>query len=316
LRAPSVANASSIAVIFFTSGFAALLYQVIWQRLLVLFSGADLYSVTIIVASFMAAWASASSGRARRRPRDASCCAALLRGRRARDCALRFFSRPLYYDFLYNRVGDTQIGAAAQALLLFASLLWPTFFMGASLPLLSRALASRIERASTVIGVLYGVNTLGAATGALLSTWVFLPRLGLEGASASAWCSTSPAPSFCFLPWRSFRDRASRPQSRPPPGRPATSRRFRSLSGRHLRLFRPARAVARNRLVPGARSDHEGNAFTFGTMLGVYLTGLGSGHWLAARCRRVSQGRHRVPVAAGGRRRGRDAAADRVHQVR
>ena len=41
------------ATAFFASGFAALLYQVIWQRLLVLFSGADLYSVTIIVASFM-----------------------------------------------------------------------------------------------------------------------------------------------------------------------------------------------------------------------------------------------------------------------
>ena len=39
------------AGIFFTSGVAALLYQVIWQRLLALFSGADLYSVTIIVAA-------------------------------------------------------------------------------------------------------------------------------------------------------------------------------------------------------------------------------------------------------------------------
>jgi len=40
--------------IFFTSGFAALLYQVIWQRLLGIFSGVDLYSVTIIVAAYMA----------------------------------------------------------------------------------------------------------------------------------------------------------------------------------------------------------------------------------------------------------------------
>src|SRR5439155_19225493 len=32
----------------------------------------------------------------------------------------------------------------------------------------------------SVIGVLYGVNTLGAAAGALFSTWVLLPRLGLE----------------------------------------------------------------------------------------------------------------------------------------
>src|SRR2546429_8646939 len=41
-------------VVFFASGFAALLYQVIWQRLLVFFSGADVYSVTLIVTTFMA----------------------------------------------------------------------------------------------------------------------------------------------------------------------------------------------------------------------------------------------------------------------
>src|SRR2546429_6507780 len=41
-------------VVFFASGFTALLYQVIWQRLLVFFSGADVYSVTLIVTTFMA----------------------------------------------------------------------------------------------------------------------------------------------------------------------------------------------------------------------------------------------------------------------
>ena len=37
----------------FTWGFAALLYQVIWQRLLAIFSGADVYSATVIVAAFI-----------------------------------------------------------------------------------------------------------------------------------------------------------------------------------------------------------------------------------------------------------------------
>jgi hypothetical protein len=91
------------ATAFFASGFAALLY-VIWQRLLVLFSGAEL-----AIALF------------------------------------GFFSRALYYDVLYNRLGAATIPAPALALLLFVSLLVPTFFMGASLPLLSRALASRLE---------------------------------------------------------------------------------------------------------------------------------------------------------------------------
>src|SRR5438876_10307285 len=41
-------------IVFFVSGFAALLYQVIWQRLLVFFSGADVYAVRLIVTTFMA----------------------------------------------------------------------------------------------------------------------------------------------------------------------------------------------------------------------------------------------------------------------
>jgi predicted membrane-bound spermidine synthase len=40
--------------VFFGSGLAALMYQVIWQRILAIFSGADVFSVTIIVAAFMA----------------------------------------------------------------------------------------------------------------------------------------------------------------------------------------------------------------------------------------------------------------------
>jgi len=170
------------AAAFFASGFAALLYQVIWQRLLVLFSGADLYSVTIIVASFMGGMGVGhlAGGHVADRvsPRTSLFCFA---GAELAIALFGFFSRALYYDFLYNRLGAAEIPAPALALLLFISLLVPTFFMGASLPLLSRALASRLERAASVIGILYGVNTLGAAAGALVSTWVLLPRFGLDG---------------------------------------------------------------------------------------------------------------------------------------
>src|SRR4029079_17168427 len=41
-------------LIFFASGFAALVYQIVWQRLLVIFAGSDVHSATIIVAAFMA----------------------------------------------------------------------------------------------------------------------------------------------------------------------------------------------------------------------------------------------------------------------
>ena len=80
--------------VFFASGFAALLYQVIWQRLLAIFSGADIYSATVIVAAFMgglgvghlAGGHVADRGVAARQSRP-------LRGRRARDRVVRAVQR-------------------------------------------------------------------------------------------------------------------------------------------------------------------------------------------------------------------------------
>jgi len=266
------------AAIFFTSGFAALLYQVIWQRLLVLFSGADLYSVTIIVASFMGGMGVGhlAGGHVADRvtPRAALLCFA---GAELAIALFGFFSRPLYYDFLYNRVGDTQIGPAAQALLLFASLLWPTFFMGASLPLLSRALASRIERASTVIGVLYGVNTLGAAAGALLSTWVFLPRLGLEG-SLRVGAALNVACALVLLPSVALLSRSREAAAEPPAAQPSSGATFPFAPW--AVIFACSGLLALSLEIVWFRVlavTMKGTAFTFGTMLGVYLTGLGIG---------------------------------------
>ena len=51
---PPAAAAALPYLLFFGSGFAALVYQVVWQRLLVIFSGSDIQSTTIIVAAFMA----------------------------------------------------------------------------------------------------------------------------------------------------------------------------------------------------------------------------------------------------------------------
>lgn len=40
-------------LLFFISGFNALLYQVAWQRMLGLFSGSDVRSATIIITSYL-----------------------------------------------------------------------------------------------------------------------------------------------------------------------------------------------------------------------------------------------------------------------
>src|SRR5262245_8952842 len=42
-----------LLLLFFASGFAALLYQVVWQRMLTLITGLDLQATTTIVTAFM-----------------------------------------------------------------------------------------------------------------------------------------------------------------------------------------------------------------------------------------------------------------------
>jgi spermidine synthase len=170
------------SLLFFLSGFTALLYQVVWQRLLGLFSGADVYAATIIVGAFMAGLGCGSlAGGAladRLTPRRA------LYWFAAAELAVGlfgFFSAPLYYGVLYLRLGQLAAYGAALPVVLFVSLLWPTLFMGMSLPLLARALTRSIEVAAPTIGGLYGLNALGASAGALLTTWWLLPALGLAG---------------------------------------------------------------------------------------------------------------------------------------
>src|SRR6185369_14044000 len=169
-----------LLAIYFGSGFAALLYQVVWQRMLAFFSGADLYATTTIVASFMAGLG------------FGSLCAGWLADRlsvRGQIYAFAFaeflcgtlglISKWWYYDVLYVRFGHIAYSNVSLAAILFTSLLLPTFLMGMTFPLLAKALTPAVELAGKRIGSLYAVNTLGAAFGALTTAWVLLGAFDL-----------------------------------------------------------------------------------------------------------------------------------------
>ena len=61
-------------------------------------------------------------------------------------------------------------------------LLVPTTLMGSTLPLLTRHFISNaagVQGTSAKVGILYAINTFGAATGPLLSAFVLMPNIGL-----------------------------------------------------------------------------------------------------------------------------------------
>jgi len=167
------------ALLFFGSGFAALLYQVLWQRILGIFSGVHIYSITMIVTAFMAGLGigSLAGGRladrlSRRHAVVAFALCELVIG------VFGLVSPWLYYDFAYVRLGFLVRYPFMLPLVHLGLLLVPTFLMGASLPLLARGLVRRTDRAARTIGVLYGVNALGASVGALAAAWYMIGAFG------------------------------------------------------------------------------------------------------------------------------------------
>jgi len=271
---------------FFISGFAALTYQIVWQRLLVLPIGADVYSTTIIVAAFMAGLGVGSlvGGQVADRLSTLQCVLLFVVAELAIG-AFGFASRWVFYDWMYLRLGPAALEPTLTAVILFVSLLWPTFWMGISLPVLSRAVASHLAGAARRVGLLYGFNTLGAATGAFVTTWVLFTRLGLEGsihlaAGLNVLAAITVLP-MAFAPARAgAQATASSPHDAEAdsPSAAPTPERWPVIAWIALYGIAGFQALSLEiiwfRLLGVAMKS---SAFTFGTLLTIYLTGLAVG---------------------------------------
>jgi predicted membrane-bound spermidine synthase len=171
------------ATAFLVSGAAGLVYQVAWQRILALHSGVGIYSVAMIVASFMAGLGLGShvGGRLSVGLTPSSA----LRAFGLLELSIGAFgaaSARLYYDLLYLKAAWLYAPAWRAGVLHFLGLLLPTALMGMTLPLLVRALVRDVPSAGRIIGLLYGINVLGASVGALLTPWVLVRFYGIRGA--------------------------------------------------------------------------------------------------------------------------------------
>lgn len=187
-----------LLLLFFLSGFAALLYQVIWQRLLVFYTGSDTVSISLIVTAFMTGLGIGYLVGGRLSDRSSS--AVNLRyfvGAELGIMAFAAVSKFILYDLLYASAppfGDVPVILYG---VVFGVLLIPTFLMGVSLPVLSRAFRfGDIGEQARYISLLYFVNTLGASFGALLTGFFLVRQVGYDnaiwvGAACNGICAVS-----------------------------------------------------------------------------------------------------------------------------
>ncbi len=165
-----------IFIVFFLSGAAALVYQLVWQRALFGIYGLDIASVTVVVTAFMLGLGIGSlvgGALSHRHPKltlPLFACFELGIG------LFGFVSLPLF-DLVAGIT--TGIGHAGTGIVAFALLVFPTTLMGATLPLLVGHATRGSQNVGRSVGNLYFVNTLGAAIGAFLAVEFLLSSLGL-----------------------------------------------------------------------------------------------------------------------------------------
>ena len=174
-----------LLLLFFGSGACALVYQVMWLRMLALVFGVTVYAASTVLAGFMAGLGAGSwlAGRLAARlpkPLVAFGIAEVLVGVTA-------FSTP----FLLDALTDVWIAihpslpsslaavTVIRFIVAFLLLIVPTSLMGATLPLVIKSAVTRDAGIGSRIGLLYAINTTGAIAGALIAGFYFISELGV-----------------------------------------------------------------------------------------------------------------------------------------
>lgn len=175
--------------VFFLSGFAALIYEVIWVRMLSLVFGSTMEAVSAVVTAFMAGLTLGSYFMGRLSD--------------ARKNLLHLYSftefciglLALFSYYLISNIYEIQNaiyrilplkpielllsgnGYITEFLLVFV----PAIFIGATFPLMVKTYISSENHIGAGISLVYAINTAGAVFGAFLSGFFLIPQAGISG---------------------------------------------------------------------------------------------------------------------------------------
>ena len=176
-----------VLLLFFLSGAAGLVYEVVWTRQLSLIFGISVFAVSAVLAAYMGGLALGSMlfGRWVDRHRNPVRTYAWLEiGIGISALAVPFALKaiePIYLSIANVLEGQFLAFNFARATLAVLVLLVPTTLMGATLPLLVSHATARSHNVGRSVGMLYFANTLGAAAGAFAAGMVLLGMFGLAG---------------------------------------------------------------------------------------------------------------------------------------
>lgn len=223
----------TLSLVFFASGAAGLIFEVVWFHRCGLVFGNSVWSTSVVLSSFMGGLAIGSALMARYGHRLTRFLRtyAILEIIVAVSGLLLTYGLPHLNSLLVpiaHSLRDTEwLLNVLRLMTAFAVLTVPTTAMGATLPVLVSAMSRGRGGFGRALGRLYGWNTLGAVAGVLGTELVLIARLGVNG---SAWVAALLNLGAAVAAWSIGRRADDRPL--------AADRVARELSRPTLRVWR------------------------------------------------------------------------------
>jgi len=170
-------------ILFFGSGCAALIYEIVWYQMLQLVIGLTTISLGILLASFMGGMCLGSLALSRlvaRARHPLKVYAALELGIGIIG-VLVLWLMP-YVGDVYTQIGHGSWNIVLRAVVAAVCLVPPTLLMGATLPAISRWVEANPQGVSW-LGFFYGGNIAGAVFGCLFAGFVLLRKFDMATAT-------------------------------------------------------------------------------------------------------------------------------------
>jgi spermidine synthase len=169
------------------TGFASLMHEMVWTRVLALVLGPTIYAFAATLAAVITGVAAGSAlgaavvSRSRRPATWLALALAIAALATAVTSALAGTYVPRVAAAQWADVSDDFSAQLTQSLALTAAMILPTAIsLGAAFPLALAIVGATSADASRRFGLVYAINTIGAVTGSLAAGFVFVPWLGLR----------------------------------------------------------------------------------------------------------------------------------------
>jgi spermidine synthase len=280
----SSTSVAYLSFLFLISGFAALIYQIVWQRTLFAAFGVNIESTTIIVCLFMFGLGVGSFVGGHLSDKFPNRAPLLFLISELGIGLFGLVSLPLIHYVTHVTLHGSLLTISIAT---FALLAIPTLFMGATLPILVNHLHRYLHNVGKTVGLLYCINTLGSAIACFITADFLFVYLGQQKSIyVAAGCNLIVG----FLVWEYSR-RIGRVELAPPTPQLQIANRNSKIFPLLLSALIGYISLSQEMLWMRAVSYMTGGRPTvFAHVLGAFLIGIAAGAFFAEKiCSKPNQ---------------------------